>query len=65
MPASDLARHMAAVARELWGEPNRHLSTRSEPRWGTQGARVVDAEGGTWNDHEVKAGGGVIDLIGR
>lgn len=65
MPASDLARHMAAVARKLWGEPNRRLSTQSEPRWGTQGARVVDAEGGTWYDHEAKAGGGVLDLIAR
>jgi hypothetical protein len=57
------------VARELWGEPNNQLSSKTELRWGSHGARMVRLDKGTWADHEgghtsINAGG-VLDLIGR
>src|SRR3712207_6247667 len=62
---SDIARHMGAVARHLWGDPNPRLSRGKELRWGNQGSRSVDLEEGVWYDHEADDGGGVLDLIKR
>jgi hypothetical protein len=58
-----LARHMAAVARALWGEPNPMLSAPGKPRWGNKGSLAVDEEKGVWFNHETGKGGGVLDAI--
>jgi hypothetical protein len=63
--SNGIARHMEVVARRLLGEPNRHLSTRAELRFGTHGSLSVDLEKGTWFSHEDDEGGGVLDLIAR
>ena len=61
---SDLAQHMAGVAREILGEPNRHLSSEGrELRWGSGGSVSVDVRKGTVFDHELNEGGGVLWLI--
>ena len=62
---TDLSQHMAAVATRLLGEPNKALSSQLEWRYGTRGSLSVDLEKGTWFDHELNVGGGVIDLICR
>ena len=63
-PMSDLAQHMAGVAREILGEPNRHLSSEGrELRWGSGGSVSVDVRKGTVFDHELNEGGGVLWLI--
>lgn len=58
---------MEAVARDVLGEaigePNKHLSTRSELRYGKNGSLSVDLVKGTWHDHEEQKGGGVIELL--
>lgn len=53
------------VARELLGEPNKHLSTTSELRFGNKGSVSIDLEKGTWFDHGENTGGGVLALIER
>jgi putative DNA primase/helicase len=63
---ADLGIHIEAVARKLLGEPNPHLSTKSQLRFGTHGSLAVDIAGekrGTWYDHETSEGGGVLDLV--
>ena len=66
---SDSANTFAAliepVARRLLGDPNRKLSTKTEWRYGGRGSLSVDLEKGTFFDHEVGQGGGVLDLIER
>lgn len=57
--------HMEAVARKVWGEPNAHLSTNKELRYGAYGSRSVDLEKGVWHDHEANVGGGVVALLKR
>lgn len=59
------SRHMEAVAKKVWGEPNRELSCATELRFGTHGSKSVDLEKGVWNDHEAKEGGGVLDFLRR
>jgi hypothetical protein len=56
---------MPEVAKMLWGEPNKHLSTRQELRWGKQGSKSVRVDKGAWFDNEVNEGGGVLDLVAR
>lgn len=59
---------MEPVARRLLGDPNPHLSSKDEWRFGTRGSLSVKVGGphkGTWNDHEAATGGGVLDLIAR
>ena len=53
------------VARRLLGEPNRKVSTKTELRFGTRGSMSVDLAKGTFFDHEIGQGGGVLDLIER
>ncbi len=53
------------VARSLWGEPNAHLSSKKELRFGSRGSRSVDLQKGTWHDHENGEGGGCLALIKR
>jgi len=59
---------MELVAKRLLGEPNPHLSSKDEWRYGSRGSLSVKVGGehrGTWNDHEAATGGGVLDLIAR
>ncbi|XAI96299.1 primase DnaG/twinkle [Microcystis phage Mae-JY30] len=59
------AQYAAAVAQELWGEPNKALSSKNELRFGDRGSRSVDLTKGTWHDHKEGIGGGVLSLIER
>lgn len=59
----DLSVHMEAVARLVLGEPNARLSSATELRFGTHGSVSVDLTKGTFFDHEVAKGGGVLKLI--
>lgn len=69
MPDGDqinFAAEIEAVARRLYGEPNRHLSKAHQLRFGTNGSLKVEIAGdnrGTWYDHENEIGGGTLDLI--
>jgi len=62
---TDFAAIIGPVARELWGEPNKRLSTKMELRWGSRGARLVRLDKGTWADNETGDSGGVLDLLKR
>ena len=64
-PSDDYARLMPDVARRLLGEPNEHLSSAMELRFGNNGSLSVDLTAGAFYDHENKVGGGVLDLIRR
>jgi hypothetical protein len=59
----DFPNLMESVALHLLGEPNRKLSNPQKLRWGNHGSMSVDPVKGTFYDHEVKKGGGVLDLI--
>ncbi len=60
------AQHAAAVARELFGEENKALSTpNKELRFGKQGSISVDVQTGQIFDHEQGEGGGVLWIIAR
>lgn len=63
MSGVELAPHIEAVARHLYGEPNRVLSTAAELRWGRRGSLAVHARKGVWRDYEAGTSGGVLDLI--
>ena len=65
MTGDQLASIMPEVARHFWGEPNPARSTRTELRWGNNGARSVDLAKGAWFDFEANEGGGVLDLLKR
>jgi hypothetical protein len=51
------------VARELLGEPNRHLSNGKEIRWGSHGSLALNVARGIFFDHEKGEGGGVRWLL--
>jgi hypothetical protein len=54
------------VARQLWGEPNKGLSTKLSLRWGNGGSRAVFLDGGgNWKDFESGEEGGVLALVMR
>lgn len=61
----EFAKHAAAVARDLYGEPNKHLSSDQELRFGKSGIISVKIEGGIFYDHKEKVGGGVLWAIER
>ena len=56
-------RAMPHVARELLGEPNPRLSSKTEWRFGTNGSIKVDLLEGTYKDFEGGGGGGVIKML--
>jgi RecA-family ATPase len=62
---SQLGTMIEPVARELLGEPNRALSSKTELRYGSRGSLSIDLKKGTWFDHETSEGGGTLDLITR
>jgi hypothetical protein len=51
---------MEELATELWGHPTDRR--RSEIRFGTNGAKVIDTKAFTWFDFEANEGGGYIEL---
>lgn len=59
----EFAKFAGAVARDLFGEPNKHLSTKDELRFGSNGSMSVKVAEGTFFDHEQKIGGGVLWAI--
>lgn len=59
----DLGIHMEGVARLVLGDPNPRLSSKTELRFGSNGSVAVDLQSGTWFDHELEVGGGVLKLI--
>lgn len=61
--AADLGREIEAVARQLYGEPNKRLSGKTELRFGSNGSLSVDIKGGRWYDHEHGCGGNVLELV--
>ena len=61
--SSEFVRAMGPVARELLGEPNATLSSRDELRFGSRGSLSIDLTKGTFHDHEVGKGGGLLDLV--
>lgn len=66
MAGVDFRQFIGPAARELLGEPNEHLSSKDELRFGTNGSVSVILTGerrGTWYDHEAEIGGGVLDLL--
>ncbi len=63
--APEFVRAIGPVARELLGEPNRALSSKAELRFGTRGSLAVELAAGTWFDHELGQGGGLLDLVQR
>lgn len=65
MSAVEYTGLIGPVARELLGEPNAKLSSRTELRFGTHGSLSVDLEKGIWYDHEAEEGGGVLALVTR
>ncbi len=52
-----------AIARKLFGEPNRRLSTKRELRFGRQGSLSVVLDRGVFHDHEAGVTGGVFDMM--
>lgn len=65
MSSDPFSKHIEAVAKALWGDPNQRLSTKTQLRYGAQGSRSVDLEKGVWHDHEAGEGGGVLDMVTR
>ena len=53
------------LARHFFGEPNQRLSSKTELRFGTHGSMSIDVGKGTFYDHEIGSGGGVLDLLER
>jgi hypothetical protein len=53
------------LARALWGEPNKTLSTKDDIRFGSNGSKSVCPSKGTWYDHEAMIGGGRVDLYAK
>lgn len=64
MSDTDFAALIEPVARHFWGDPNPKLSSKTCLRWGGQGSRSVELNGGGfWKDFETGEGGGVIKLV--
>lgn len=58
-----LGDHIGVVARAIFGEPNKSMSSARELRFGTNGSVAIDLENGRWFDHESKTGGNVVELV--
>jgi phage/plasmid primase-like uncharacterized protein len=54
---------VASLARRLFGEPNRRLSSARELRWGRQGSLAVVPARGVFTDYESGVSGGVLDMV--
>jgi putative DNA primase/helicase len=53
---------IADLARKVWGEPNRALSTKDELRFGSHGSKSVKLKERIWCDHETGESGGYLDM---
>jgi 5S rRNA maturation endonuclease (ribonuclease M5) len=65
-PDIDFAGMIGPVARRIFGEPNRSISTQNQLRFGSHGSLAVEIGGdqrGAWFDHEANEGGGLLDLL--
>lgn len=60
---TDFGKIIGAVARDLWGEPNKRLSKPGALRWGNQGARIVYTSTGAFKDTEADRAGGTLELV--
>lgn len=66
MSETDFASLIEPVARHLWGEPSKSLSTNLQLRWGSNGSKSVKLDGeGFWHDFESGESGGVLKLVMR
>jgi hypothetical protein len=54
---------VASLARRLFGEPNRGLSSARELRWGRQGSLAVVPARGVFRDYDSGVSGGVLDMV--
>jgi hypothetical protein len=63
--AIDFAALIEDVARRLLGEPNAHLSSAYDLRFGAKGSVSVNTDKGVFRDYESSVGGGTLDLIGH
>ena len=61
--SDQFAKYAEAVAKDLFGEPNKHLSSAKELRFGNNGSMSVVLETGQFYDHESSEGGGVLWAI--
>ncbi len=52
-----------AIARKLFGEPNRRLSSRRDIRFGQRGSLSVALDRGVFHDHEAGVTGGMLDMV--
>jgi putative DNA primase/helicase len=50
------------LATELWGQPNKPLSSRDDIRFGAKGSKSVKPSTNMWHDYEANDGGGYIAL---
>jgi putative DNA primase/helicase len=50
------------LAIEVWGQPNRLLSSRTELRFGANGSKSLKPAEMVWRDHEAGTGGGYVPL---
>lgn len=60
--------HTAAIAIDLLGNPNKHLSSQTTLRFGNKGSLVINLSGpkaGLWKDFESGEGGNLIQLVQR
>jgi len=48
------------AAIDRWGQPNKHMSSKNELRFGTRGSVSVKLETNEWYDHECAEGGVVV-----
>ncbi len=60
---TDLAAVMPTVAKALFGDPVKGMSSRTDWRYRGKGSLSINVAKGTWYDHEAQEGGGVLDLI--
>lgn len=61
--SDQFAKIAGAVARVLWGDENKSLSSKDELRFGRKGSISVDLKKGTIFDHSNEEGGGVLWAI--
>ena len=61
---SEFTQYFPEIVREILGErPTESKNNGQRLRFGQHGSKSVNLDEGTWYDHEVKCGGGPLDLI--
>ena len=63
MNATEFARALGPVARDLLGEPTDRNIAKHELSVGTRGSLYINVDKGTWHDHEAGEGGRLIALV--